>query len=104
MVGKQAKRVAESEAMGYVGGYCLALDMTARFLDILNTKCNNLKSYHFKSKQSMKLSDTIRDFQDEAKKKGHPWTLAKVMDCFDFPILYRTEHIAWLIFETSSDV
>ena len=43
MVGKQAKRVAESEAMGYVGGYCLALDMTARFLDILNTKCNNLR-------------------------------------------------------------
>jgi len=43
VVGKQAKRVAESEAMGYVGGYCLALDMTARFLDILNTKCNNLR-------------------------------------------------------------
>ena len=52
----------------------------------------------------MKLSDLIRDFQDEAKKKGHPWTLAKVMDCFDFPIPYRTEHIAWLTFETSSDV
>jgi len=50
VVGKQAKRVAESEAMGYVGGYCLALDMTAR------------------------------DFQDEAKKKGHPWTLAKMFD------------------------
>ena len=31
VVGKQAKKVAESEAMGYVGGYCLALDMTARF-------------------------------------------------------------------------
>ena len=32
----------------FVGGYCLALDMTAR------------------------------DFQNEAKAKGHPWTLAKV--------------------------
>ena len=31
VVGKQAKKVAEREAMGYVGGYCLALDMTARF-------------------------------------------------------------------------
>ena len=52
----------------------------------------------------MKLSDLIRDFQDEAKKKGHPWTLAKVMDRFDFPIPYRAENIAWLTFETSSDV
>ena len=42
VVGKQAKKVAESEAMGYVGGYCLALDMTARFLYIINTKSNNL--------------------------------------------------------------
>ena len=31
VVGKQAKKVAEGDAMGYVGGYCLALDMTARF-------------------------------------------------------------------------
>lgn len=36
--------------MNHVGGYVVALDMTAR------------------------------DFQDEAKKKGHPWTLAKGFD------------------------
>ena len=48
VVGRRCKRVAEAEAMDYVGGYCLALDMTAR------------------------------DFQEEAKKKGHPWTMAKV--------------------------
>jgi len=36
--------------MGYIAGYCLALDMTAR------------------------------DFQDEAKKKGQPWSLAKGFD------------------------
>ena len=36
--------------MSYVGGYCLALDMTAR------------------------------DFQEEAKRKGHPWALAKMFD------------------------
>ena len=34
--------------MYFIGGYCLALDMTAR------------------------------DFQNEAKAKGHPWTMAKV--------------------------
>ena len=48
VIGRQCKRVTEEEAMDYVGGYCLALDMTAR------------------------------DFQEEAKKKGHPWALAKV--------------------------
>ena len=36
--------------MNHVGGYILALDMTAR------------------------------DFQDEAKKKGQPWSLAKGFD------------------------
>jgi len=36
--------------MSCVGGYCLALDMTAR------------------------------DFQNEAKKKGHPWAMAKMFD------------------------
>lgn len=50
VISSQCKRVSEAEAMQYVGGYCLALDMTAR------------------------------DFQDEAKKKGHPWTLAKMFD------------------------
>jgi acylpyruvate hydrolase len=48
VIGRQCRRVTEAEAMDYVGGYCLALDMTAR------------------------------DFQEEAKAKGHPWTLAKV--------------------------
>lgn len=38
--------------MDHVGGYVLALDMTAR------------------------------DFQEEAKKKGHPWILAKGFDTF----------------------
>jgi len=50
VLGKQARKITEDEAMSCVGGYCLALDMTAR------------------------------DFQDEAKKKGHPWTLAKMFD------------------------
>lgn len=50
VIGKTAKSVPESEAMNYIGGYCLALDMTAR------------------------------DFQDFAKKNGQPWTLAKGFD------------------------
>lgn len=43
-------KIKPEDVMSHVGGYCLALDMTAR------------------------------DFQDEAKKKGHPWTLAKGFD------------------------
>jgi acylpyruvate hydrolase len=50
VIGKRCKNVSESEVMDYVVGYVLALDMTAR------------------------------DFQNEAKKKGNPWTMAK---CFD---------------------
>ncbi|KIH53085.1 FAH family protein [Ancylostoma duodenale] len=50
IIGKTAKNVPRSEAMSYVGGYTVALDMTAR------------------------------DFQDEAKKGGAPWFLAKSFD------------------------
>ncbi|KAK6011682.1 FAH family protein [Ostertagia ostertagi] len=50
VIGKTAKNVPRSEAMSYVGGYAVALDMTAR------------------------------DFQDEAKKAGGPWYLAKSFD------------------------
>lgn len=48
VVGRRCRRVTEEQAMAHVGGYCLALDMTAR------------------------------DRQEEAKAKGHPWTMAKV--------------------------
>ena len=30
VLGKQARKITEDEAMSCVGGYCLALDMTAR--------------------------------------------------------------------------
>merc|ERR1719193_352249 len=50
VINSQCKKVTEADAMKFVGGYCLALDMTAR------------------------------DFQEEAKAKGHPWTLAKMFD------------------------
>ncbi|XP_046362356.1 acylpyruvase FAHD1, mitochondrial-like [Haliotis rufescens] len=50
VIGEKACDVAEPDAMKHVGGYVLALDMTAR------------------------------DFQDEAKKKGQPWTMAKGFD------------------------
>lgn len=44
------QRISKSDAMDYIGGYTVALDMTAR------------------------------DFQDEAKKAGAPWFLAKSFD------------------------
>ncbi|VIO87389.1 Uncharacterized protein BM_BM13864 [Brugia malayi] len=47
---KTAKNIPSSQAFNYVGGYTVALDMTAR------------------------------DFQDEAKKTGMPWFLAKSFD------------------------
>jgi len=50
VIGSKCSQAKPEEVMKCVGGYVLALDMTAR------------------------------DFQEEAKKKGQPWTLAK---CFD---------------------
>lgn len=50
IIGSRATNVKESEAMKYVGGYALGLDMTAR------------------------------DWQSEAKKNGLPWSLAKGFD------------------------
>jgi len=50
IVGRRATKIEPGQAWDYVGGYALALDMTAR------------------------------DFQDEAKKQGHPWLLSKGFD------------------------
>ncbi|XP_037945248.1 acylpyruvase FAHD1, mitochondrial [Teleopsis dalmanni] len=50
IIGKKCKNVSKEDAMNYVGGYCLALDMTAQ--------CN--------------LAD--------ARAKGHPWALGKGFD------------------------
>ena len=52
VIGKNGKNIPESSALSYIGGYTLALDMTAR------------------------------DIQGEAKKKGHPWSVAKGYDTF----------------------
>ena len=52
MIGKRGKNIPEPSAMSHVGGYALALDMTAR------------------------------NIQSEAKKKGHPWSVAKGFDTF----------------------
>lgn len=50
VIGKPGSQITEQDAMSHIAGYVLALDMTAR------------------------------DFQDEAKKKGQPWSLAKGFD------------------------
>ncbi|KAG1365259.1 acylpyruvase FAHD1, mitochondrial-like [Cocos nucifera] len=52
VIGKKARDVAEATAMDYVGGYALALDMTAR------------------------------EIQSSAKSAGLPWTVAKGQDTF----------------------
>lgn len=52
VIGKDGRDIRARDAESFVGGYFLALDMTARNL------------------------------QDEAKKKGHPWSTAKGFDTF----------------------
>jgi 2-keto-4-pentenoate hydratase/2-oxohepta-3-ene-1,7-dioic acid hydratase in catechol pathway len=52
VIGKKCKNVSQKDAFDYVLGYCVALDITAR------------------------------DIQDEAKKRGWPWTIAKGFDTF----------------------
>jgi 5-carboxymethyl-2-hydroxymuconate isomerase len=50
LIGRQAKDLSEESAMGYVAGYGVAIDLT------------------------------LRDVQDELKKKGLPWEIAKGFD------------------------
>jgi len=52
VIGKEGSGIPSESVFseGYIAGYCLALDMTAR------------------------------DFQEAAKKKGHPWSIAKGFD------------------------
>ena len=52
VIGKEGKNIPESSAISHIGGYILALDMTAR------------------------------NIQSQAKKKGHPWSVAKGYDTF----------------------
>ena len=52
IIGKRCKSVSQKNALHYVFGYCLALDITAR------------------------------DIQSEAKMKGWPWSIAKGFDTF----------------------
>jgi len=52
VIGKKCKKINQENALDYVLGYCLALDITAR------------------------------DIQSEAKKNGWPWGIAKGFDTF----------------------
>ena len=52
VIGKEAKNVKAQNALEYIEGYAVGLDMTAR------------------------------DIQARAKKKGHPWSVAKGFDTF----------------------
>jgi len=50
VIGRKGNLIKENEALDYIGGYVIALDMTAR------------------------------DLQSEAKKRGEPWSIAKGFD------------------------
>ncbi|XP_063235653.1 acylpyruvase FAHD1, mitochondrial-like isoform X2 [Bacillus rossius redtenbacheri] len=59
IIGTKCRNVSPDSAMSYVGGYCLALDMT----EVNLMMCGGLPRS-----------------QDEAKRKGLPWTFAKGFD------------------------
>lgn len=50
LIGKTGKKIKQKDAMDYIAGYTVGLDMT------------------------------LRDLQTEAKKSGHPWTISKCFD------------------------
>lgn len=50
LIGKTGKKIKQKDAMDYIAGYTVGLDMT------------------------------LRDLQTEAKKLGHPWTISKCFD------------------------
>jgi 2-keto-4-pentenoate hydratase/2-oxohepta-3-ene-1,7-dioic acid hydratase in catechol pathway len=52
VIGKKCKNVKQKDALDFILGYCVALDITAR------------------------------DIQDEAKENGWPWSIAKGFDTF----------------------
>ena len=52
LIGRRGKNISEEDALSYVQGYAVGLDMTAR------------------------------DLQSKAKAKGHPWSVAKGLDTF----------------------
>lgn len=51
-IGKQGKNIRKEEALGYIAGYGIGIDVTAR------------------------------DIQQQAKDRGHPWSVAKGFDTF----------------------
>lgn len=50
LMGKTGKKISKKDALNYIAGYTVGLDMT------------------------------LRDLQSEAKKLGHPWTISKCFD------------------------
>ncbi|KAK0564376.1 hypothetical protein OC861_004316 [Tilletia horrida] len=62
VIGREARDISRKDALRYVGGYALSIDMTAR------------------------------NVQDKAKAKGLPWSAAKGFDTFNpvGPFLYKT--------------
>ncbi|CAD6976637.1 unnamed protein product, partial [Tilletia controversa] len=61
VIGREARDISRKDALRYVGGYALSIDMTARNL------------------------------QDQAKGKGLPWSAAKGFDTFNpvGPFMYK---------------
>lgn len=74
-IGKSGKHIPEQDALGYISGYGVGIDVTAR------------------------------DIQQKAKEKGHPWSVAKGFDTFSpISAFTRAEHISSTDFDLSLTV
>lgn len=72
IIGKKGKYIKKADAMQYIGGYCLALDMTARcILEELRPKC---------------LPWALGKSFDTATPVSKPLPLAKVPDPHNIPL------------------
>ena len=62
MIGKKCSRVSRAEADQYIAG---------------SAACTRRAPLPMHAGYTVALDMTARDIQDEAKKKGHPWSVAK---------------------------
>ncbi|KAH8265388.1 hypothetical protein KR038_005698 [Drosophila bunnanda] len=72
VIGKSCKNVSKADAMSYVAGYCLALDLTAQ--------CNLVRNKDRFFLSSTYIYKILCTFQGAARAAGHPWTLGKGFD------------------------
>lgn len=77
LISKPCRNVSPSEAIEYIGGYCLGLDLSA-FCELVNRCPANIVFIA----TNILHSNLVRfaNFQGEARKNGLPWSMGKGFD------------------------